>query len=75
MKARFFGRCAKCGGDIRKGEDIAWDRERREAQHERCAVQVEAAYDPYYDIDPEGMWERVKRINLGLPKPVEVKNG
>ncbi len=68
MKARFFGKCSICGDTIRKGENIAWDTERREAQHEKCVGQVDAAYDPVYDADPDGMWERVKRMTAEVAR-------
>ncbi len=66
MKARYDGTCAKCEGQIHVGDDIDWDRDRREACHRECGSQREAPYDPAYDANPEERWERIKRINLAV---------
>lgn len=38
MRARFDGQCAGCGKAIRAGELIEWNKDTRQAYHERCAA-------------------------------------
>lgn len=36
MRARYPGRCSRCGGQIRPGDWIEWSPTTRIAQHARC---------------------------------------
>lgn len=41
ISARYPGRCAKCGGPIKPGDSINWDKLTRRTEHVTCPEQVE----------------------------------
>ena len=59
--ARRRGNCGECGGQIKRGEEIKWDRSRKIACHNDCSPDQDEHYlgdGPsigYQDGEPEGL--------------------
>ena len=43
IRARYPGKCAKCGGQIQPGEQINWDKATRRTEHAVCPKRAETA--------------------------------
>ena len=41
IRARYPGKCAKCGGPIQPGEQINWDKATKRTEHVTCPERVE----------------------------------
>ena len=41
IRARYPGRCAKCGGPIQPGERINWDKSTKRTEHVTCPEHAE----------------------------------